>query len=187
VADGLERRVSSKITRLPADIREKLEDALQDTSISYLQLSEWLQEQGYNISQYAVYRHALRLRKAAQRIADALAKTKYITQLLEKTPDADYTKASRIIAMDGLLQKVSSAEDEFLEMPLDKAIRLIANLARTEIYDHEAKQKQKTKMELAFDGMASELAEKINADPVLRMEFQVVIDNARRRLFGDSP
>jgi hypothetical protein len=42
-------------------------------------------------------------------------------------------------------------------------------------------------MELAFDGMAAELAEKINADPALRMEFQVVIDNARRRLFGESP
>jgi hypothetical protein len=184
--EKLERRVSSKITRLPPDIRAQLEDGLQDTAISYQRHSEWLKEQGYDISTSAVYRHSIHIRRAANRISDALEKTRYIAQIVNKNPDTDYTKASRIMAMDGLLQRVSAAEDEFLEIPLDKAIRLISSLSRTEIIDQKAKNDQKSKMELAFDEMADELAKKVKIDPVLRMEFSVVLENARRRLFGDE-
>jgi hypothetical protein len=183
--EKLERRVSSKISRLPPDIRAQLEDGLQDTSISYQRHSEWLKEQGYDISDSAIYRHNLHVRRAAKRISDMLEKTSYIAKIVERSPDADYTKASRIMAMDGLLQKVSSAEDEFLEIPLDKAIRLISSLSRTEIIDQKAKNDQKSKMELAFEGMAKELGAMVNADPTLRMEFNIVLDNARRRLFGE--
>ena len=186
MAEELERRRSSKITRLPPEIRAEVEDRIQDTSISYREISEWLKEQGFDVGDGAVYRHATTVRKAARRVGDMLEKTKYIVQMIEKSPDVDYTKASRIIAMDGLLQKVSSAEDEFLEMPIDKAVRLIASLTRTEIYDQKAKQDTKSKMELAFDGMAAELGEKIKEDPQLRAELQAVMDKARGRLFGDE-
>ena len=183
MADELERRRSSKITRLPPEIREEVEDRLQDCMNSYQSIAEWLTEQGYEISSSAIYRHSLYMRKIARRIADMLEKTKYIAQVVEKSPDVDYTKASRIIAMDGLLQKVSSAEDEFLEMPIEKAVRLITDLSRTEIYDQKAKQDRKSKMELAFDSMAAELSEKIRSNPQLSAEFREVMEKARRSLF----
>jgi len=184
MSEEMERRISSKITRLPPEVREEVEDRIQDTKITFASISEWLKEQGYDISTSAIYRHSLHMRKVARRIADMLEKTKLIAQVVEKSPDVDYTKASRIIAMDGLLQKVSSAEDEFLEMPLEKAVRLIASLSRTEIYDQKAKQDRKSKMELAFDSMEAELSDKILSNPALSAEFREVMDKARRSLFS---
>lgn len=186
MAEELTRRVNSKIGRLPEDIRNEVDARIQDNKISLRDTSEWLKEQGYDISQSAVKRHAVHVRKAAQRVANMLEKSKLIVQMVERNPDTDYTKASRIIAMDGLLQKVSTAEEEFLEMPLEKAVRLIASLSRTEIYDQKAKFDNKSKMELAFDNMAIELSEKIKADPQLKKEFNEVMSKARERLFGDE-
>lgn len=186
---GTERRrtrIDSKIMRLPVDVRELVDARLRDNSITFQEISDWLKERGFEISKSAVGRYALSMNEAAQRVAETLEKMRAIVKAVEDNPDVDYTKASRIMAMDGLLQKVTTAEDEFLDLPLDKAVRLIASLSRTEIYDQKSKQEQKSKMELAFDGMEAELSEKIKADPQLRGEFHDVMEKARRRLFGDG-
>ena len=47
--------------------------------------------------------------------------------------------------MNGLLNKVATAEEEFNEMPLDKAGRLIASLSRTKVYKDRVKQDMRRK------------------------------------------
>ena len=70
----------------------------------------------------------------AARSAD-IQRTQAIAQAVEAHPDLDYTKAASMVLMDGLMQRVSTAEDDFQEMPLDKAGRLIASLARNATYE----------------------------------------------------
>ncbi|MFR3921921.1 MAG: phage protein Gp27 family protein, partial [Dysosmobacter welbionis] len=95
---------------------------------TYEELSAWLKEEGYEISKSAIGRYAIRSTQAAQRVAETLQRTQVIAQAVEAHPDLDYTKAASMVLMDGLMQRVSTAEDDFQEMPLDKA-ELIASLA----------------------------------------------------------
>ncbi len=179
-------RVSSKIDRLPQSIKAAVDDMLSDNTDSFTDISDWLKEQGHEISRSAVGRYSRRRYKAAQRLAERLEQTRAILEFQARNPDIDVAKAAQAILSNGLMERIATADEEYHEMPLDTAGRLLASIRRMEIAEKKLDHDISSKMELAFDAMAEELAEKIRADPVLRMEFDIVIENARRRLFGDN-
>lgn len=185
MAERRRTRIDSKISRLPDEVKEQLDAMLLDTSNSYVDIAKWLNEEGYEISKSAVGRYAIKANQATQRVVETLEKTKAIIQAVEKNPDMDYTKASRIVMMDGLLQKVTTAEEEFQEMPLDKAGRLIASLSRAEIYDQKAKRDWKNKMEVALDGLEAELMSKIKEDNELSKEVSAMLRKVRDKIGED--
>ena len=96
-----------------------------------------------------------------------------------------YTKAAEIVLVDGLMQRVSTAEDEFLEMPLDKAGRLLASLARNATYERRVRAELKKKAELAFDQMEAELLKAIKQHPELAGELRNVLGRAREKVVAD--
>lgn len=186
MAERRRTRVSSKITQLPDDIKEQLDAQLLDTSNTYEDIAKWLKSEGYDVSKSAVGRYAIRANQAAQRVAETLERTKAIAAAVEKNPDLDFTKASRMVLMDGLMQRVSTAEEDFAEMPLDKAGRLIASLSRVGVYEQKVKRDYKSKMELAFEALEDELTKAIKADPQLTRELHAVLQKARERIMTDD-
>ena len=107
---------------------------LADTSNTYEYISKYLKEEGYDISKSSVGRYAMRSNTATQRLLEAQAQTEKLIQVVKDNPNADYSEAAILMTMNGLINKVATAEEEFQEMPLDKAGRLIASLSRTKIY-----------------------------------------------------
>ena len=172
--------------RLPDDVRTELDLRLSDTANTYEELSTWLKEEGYEISKSAVGRYALRSTKAAQRVAETIQRTQAIAQAVEAHPELDYTKAASMVLMDGLMQRVSTAEDDFAEMPLDKAGRLIASLSRNATYEKRVRQEMKKKAELAFDQMETELMAAIKQHPELAGELHDVLARAREKVVTDG-
>lgn len=134
------QRISSKIDELPEDLRRKVDVMLADTSNTYEYISQFLKGEGYDISKSSVGRYATRTNNAMQRLLEAQAQTDRLIQVVKENPEADYTEAAILLTMNGLLNKVATAEDEFNEMPLDKAGRLIASLSRTKVYKDRVKQ-----------------------------------------------
>jgi len=179
-------RVSSTIDKLPDDIKGQLDAKLTDTANTYEELSAWLKEQGYEISKSAIGRYAIRSNRAAQRVAETLQRTQAIAQAVEAHPDLDYTKAASMVLMDGLMQRVSTAEDDFAEMPLDKAGRLIASLSRNATYEKRVRQEMKRKAEIAFDQMETELMTAIKQHPELAGELRSVLARAREKVVTDG-
>ena len=179
-------RVNSTIDRLPDDIKGRLDLKLTDTANTYEELSAWLKEEGYEISKSAIGRYAIRSTQAAQRVAETLQRTQVIAQAVEAHPDLDYTAAASMVLMDGLMQRVSTAEDDFQEMPLDKAGRLIASLARNATYEKRVRAELKRKAELAFDQMESELMAAIKQHPELAGELHDVLSRAREKVLDDG-
>ena len=179
-------RVSSSIDRLPPELKTQLDMKLTDTSNTYVELAEWLKAEGYDISKSAIGRYAIRSSKAAERVAETLQRTAAIAQAVEAHPDLDYTSAASMVLMDGLMRRVSTAEDEFAEMPLDKAGRLIASLARNATYERKVKADLKKKAELAFEQMEAELLGLIKQDAALAAELSSVIAKAREKVLADA-
>lgn len=178
--------MSSTIDQLPDDVRVELDVKLADTANTYEELSAWLKEKGYQISKSAIGRYSIRSTQAAQRVAETLQRTQAIAQAVETHPNLDYTKAASLVLMDGLMRKVSTAEDEFAEMPLDKAGRLIASLSRNATYEKRVRQDMKKKAELAFDQMEAELMAAIKQHPDLAGELHDVLARAREKVVSDG-
>ena len=159
---------------------------MSDPINTFRELSEWLKEEGYAVSKSAIGRYSQRTTQAAQRVAETLQRTAAIARAVETHPDLDYTKAASMVLMDGLMQRVSTAEEEFDELPLDKAGRLIASLARNATYEQRVRQEMKRKAELAFDQMETELLEKVKQYPDLAAQLRDVLAKARERVVADG-
>ena len=179
-------RISSTIDRLPDDVHTQLDLRLADTANTYEELSAWLKSEGFEISRSAIGRYAIRSTTAAQRVAETLQRTQAIAKAVEEHPDLDYTKAASMIFMDGLMRRVTTAEEEFSEIPLDKAGRLIASFSRNATYEKRTRAELKKKAELAFDQMEAELMEAIRQHPELSGELRDVLSRAREKVLPDG-
>ena len=179
-------RISSTVDKLPDDIKVQLDVKLSDTANTYEELAKWLKSEGYEISKSAIGRYAIRSTQAAQRVAETIQRTQTIAQAVEAHPELDYTKAASLVLMDGLMQRVSTAEYDFAEMPLEKAGRLIATLSRNATYEKRVRQEMKKKAELAFDQMETELMAAIKQHPELAGELHDVLARAREKVLTDG-
>lgn len=180
------QRITSKIDELPEDLRMKVDVMLADTSNTYEYISQFLKGEGYDISKSSVGRYATRTNNAMQRLLEAQAQTDRLIQVVKENPEADYTEAAILLTMNGLLNKVATAEEEFNEMPLDKAGRLIASLSRTKVYKDRVKQDMRRKADIAFREMESEMLKVIKQDEKSAAQLKEILAKARERMMEDD-
>ena len=88
--------------------------------------------------------------------------------------------------MNGLVNKVATAEEEFDTMPLDKAGRLIASLSRTKVYKDKVRQEMKKKADLAFKEMEAEMMKTIKGDAKLAENLKEILKAAKERMLSDD-
>ena len=175
-----------KIDELPEDLRMKVDVMLADTSNTYEYISQFLKGEGYDISKSSVGRYATRTNNAMQRLLEAQAQTDRLIQVVKENPEADYTEAAILLTMNGLLNKVATAEEEFNEMPLDKAGRLIASLSRTKVYKDRVKQDMRRKADIAFREMESEMLKVIKQDEKSAAQLKEILAKAKERMMEDD-
>ena len=111
-----------------------------------------------------ICRYAARTNTAMQRLKEAQLQTDKLVQVIKENPEADYTEAAIMMTMNGLVNRMATAEEEFDLMPLDKAGRLIASLSRTKVYKDRVRQDMRRKAELAFAEMEAEILKVIKQD-----------------------
>lgn len=180
------QRITSKIDELPEDLRMKVDVMLADTSNTYEYISQFLKGEGYDISKSSVGRYATRTNNAMQRLLEAQAQTDRLIQVVKENPEADYTEAAILLTMNGLLNKVATAEEEFNEMPLDKAGRLIASLSRAKVYKDRVKQDMRRKADIAFREMESEMLKVIKQDEKSAAQLKEILAKAKERMMEDD-
>lgn len=180
------QRITSKIDELPEDLRMKVDVMLADTSNTYEYISQFLKGEGYDISKSSVGRYATRTNNAMQRLLEAQAQTDRLIQVVKENPEADYTEAAILLTMNGLLNKVATAEEEFNEMPLDKAGRLIASLSRTKVYKDRVKLDMRRKADIAFREMESEMLKVIKQDEKSAAQLKEILAKAKERMMEDD-
>ena len=180
------QRITSKIDELPEGLRTKVDVMLADTSNTYEYISQFLKGEGYDISKSSVGRYATRTNNAMQRLLEAQAQTDRLIQVVKENPEADYTEAAILLTMNGLLNKVATAEEEFNEMPLDKAGRLIASLSRTKVYKDRVRQDMRRKADIAFREMESEILKVIKQDGKSAEQLKEILARAKERMMEDD-
>lgn len=180
------QRVTSKIDELPDSIRTKVDVMLADTSNTYQAVSEMLDTEGYKVSRSAVGRYAIRRNNAAQRLLEAQAQTDRLVAAMKENPDGDYTEAAIMLTMNGLVNRMATAEEEFDEIPLDKAGHLIASLARTKAYKDKVREDMRKKADIAFRELEGEMMKVIRQDDDSREQLTRILAKAKERMVQDD-
>ena len=179
-------RSDAKMYQLPKAILQGVDERLVNYNMSYADIRAWLAEKGYTVSQASLSRYAFKVFEAAQRIADDLEKTKAVVDFIGRNPDLDTTEATSAILKSGLLQRISSAEEEFNDMPIEKAGRLFVQLSKAEADRKRTAAAVKKKAELALDGMENELLDTIKHHPDLRDDLRNILQRARERILDEE-
>lgn len=91
-----------------------------------------------------------------------------------------------MMMMSGLVDKVATAEEEFNEMPLDKAGRLIASLSRTKVYKDRVRQDMKRKADVALKQAEAELMKVIRQDEQSKQKLKEILLGAKERMIQDD-
>ena len=179
-------RISGKVDELPGEVRRQVDVMLVDTSNTYYHISEELKAMGYEISKSSIGRYALRTSSATQRLLEAQAQTEQLVRVVQKNPDADYTEAGMRLLMDGLINKLATAEEEFDAMPLDKAGRLLTSLSRTKVYKDRVRQEMQKKADLAFAEMEGRILKIIRQDEEAAASLRTILKEAKDRMMADD-
>lgn len=180
------KRVTSKIDTLPDNIKTEIDLMIVDTSNTYQDIVDFIKENGFEVSRSSVGRYAMRTNTATQRLLEAQKQTEALVNVVKQNPDADYTEAGMRMLMDGLINRLATAEEEFDYMPLDKVGRLLTALSRTKVYKDRVRQDMTSKIELAFRGMEDEIMKVIKADAYLAAQLQEILIKAKEKMMLDD-
>lgn len=180
------KRKHCKIDDLPEDVKFKVNEMLADTKNTYTDIALYLYDAGFAISRSSVGRYAMRSNAALERLQLAQEQTKVLVEAVKNNPDADYTEAGMQIMVAELTKKMANAQEEFDEMPLDKAGRLLVATTRTNAYKEKLKADMKSKAEVAFEKMEDEILKTIKADPELAEQLHSILSTAKEKMMQDD-
>ena len=175
-------RSDSKMYQLPKDVLDQVNDMLLNENMKYSDIQYWLEtEHNMKISLSSISNYAVKIYQAAQRISDDLERTKFFVDYIGDKSELDASKATTAILKSGLLQKIATAEEEFNEMPVEKAGRLLVELNRSEIARERLELDYKKKTELAFEELETRMYKLIKGYPELREKLVEVLKEAKQK------
>ena len=175
-------RSDSKMYQLPKDVLDQVNDMLLNENMKYSDIQYWLEtEHNMKISLSSISNYAVKIYQAAQRISDDLERTKFFVDYIGDKSELDASKATTAMLKSGLLQKIATAEEEFNEMPVEKAGRLLVELNRSEIARERLELDYKKKTELAFEELETRMYKLIKGYPELREKLVEVLKEAKQK------
>lgn len=175
-------RSDSKMYQLPKDVLDQVNNMLLNENRKYSDIQYWLEtEHNMKISLSSISNYAVKIYQAAQRISDDLERTKFFVDYIGDKSELDASKATTAILKSGLLQKIATAEEEFNEMPVEKAGRLLVELNRSEIARERLELDYKKKTELAFEELETRMYKLIKGYPELREKLVEVLKEAKQK------
>lgn len=176
-------RSDSKMYQLPKDVLDQVNEMLLNENMKYSDIQHWLEtEHGMKISLSSISNYAVKIYQAAQRVSDDLERTKFFIDYIGDKSELDASKATTAILKSGLLQKIATAEEEFNEMPVEKAGRLLVELSKAEIARERLELDYKKKMQLAFEGFEHEIMNEVKKYPEIREKFSCLLGELKEKM-----
>lgn len=176
-------RSDSKMYQLPKDVLDQVNDMLLNENMKYSDIQHWLEtEHDMKISLSSISNYAVKIYQAAQRVSDDLERTKFFINYIGDKSELDASKATTAILKSGLLQKIATAEEEFNEMPVEKAGRLLVELNKAEIARERLELDYKKKMQLAFEAFESNIMNEVKKYPEIKEKFAFAFKELKEKM-----
>lgn len=176
-------RKNNKINSLPNDIKKELDIMLSDTSNTYIQISQYLKDNGYDISKSSVGRYALQTHKLSTKLLEARSQVNELVRLAKEGKDSEnITEGAMQIAAVKLTEKIAYLEEEIESMDASDAIKLITSISRTKAYKDKIYAKLKADYEEAYKNFKNTISEELKSHPDLLERLIKITDNTVAKL-----
>ena len=174
-------RVKSRVDELPEELKLELDKMLANVNYTYRDIAEALNNKGFEISKSSVGRYALRQNNVLFRLREAAEQTKVIVETIKENQNLDAASAANARLIDGLTKKFALAQEEFDNMPLDKAARIAVQLERTAIMKEKFKMEYNKGFDAALIQLKKELAAELQKEPELLARMVELADRVANR------
>lgn len=168
-------RTRCRVDDFPAEVRQRFEAMLSDVRYTYQDIAEEMKRLKYPISKSSIHRFAVRSEAAAQRIRAAAEQTRVLIQQIKDNQDVEATEVAGAILLDGLINRIATAEEEFDKLPLDRAGNLLVQLQRSGVYKNRWKDERKKTIEAVRDSLLSELKDEVQNDDELLEKLSGIV------------
>ncbi len=175
-------RVRSRVDELPNEIRELLHKRLADVNYTYQEIADEITELGFEISKSSIGRYALRQGGAAKRLKESAEKIRALAEVVKENRDIESSEIAGAILMDALIERVSMAQEEIDNMPLDKAGRLIVAMQRSAVYKEKFKLEYKKGYKEAIARVKAEIADELKKEPELLIRMSELVIKAESKI-----
>ncbi len=173
-------RVHCRVDDFPDVIRTELDKLLADPTNTYQIIAERMAGMGYEIGKSSIHRYAKRTEAAGRRLQIAAEQTRVLINHLRDNQDVEASEVATAIIMDGLINRLASAEEEYDEMPLDKAGRLLVQLQRSSVYKNRYKQDRKRTIDTLEREILAQLRQQVQGDDALLARLSDMVSTIAR-------
>jgi len=176
-------RKYNKIVSLPDEIKKELDIMLSDTANTYMDISDWLKDKGFDISKSTVGRYALETHKLSTKLLEARTQVNELVRLAKEDKDSEnITEGAMQIAAVKLTEKIAYLEEEIESMDASDAIKLITSISRTKAYKDKIYAKLKSEYEEAYKNFKNAISEELKNHPDLLERLIKITDNTVAKL-----
>lgn len=178
MAAGAKRKITRtrfRVDDYPAEARELLDKLLADIRYTYQDISEEMAAKQWPISKSAIGRYARSTQAAAERIRKATEQTRILVQQIKDGQDMQAAEVGTSLMLDGLINRLVTADEEYEEMPLDKAGDLLVKLQRSGVYKDRYKEDRKKTIDTLRDNLLAELRNEIHGNEELLEQLSGII------------
>ena len=161
-------RKYNKIVSLPDEIKKELDIMLSDTANTYMDISDWLKDKGFDISKSTVGRYALETHKLSTKLLEARTQVNELVKLAKEDKDSENIT-------EGAMQIAAS-------MDASDAIKLITSISRTKAYKDKIYAKLKSEYEEAYKNFKNAISEELKSHPDLLERLIKITDNTVAKL-----
>lgn len=171
-------RIRSRVDELPPEAREYLDKQLADVTRTYTEITADMSTHGWDISRSAIGRYALRCNAVASRLRAAREQTVMLLDQMRDNKDLEASELGTSLLIDGLTRRLAMAEEDFEDMPLEKAGRLLVAIQRSAIYKERMRSTRTRACKDVETNILKRLREQIRDDPELYNRLAALVQEA---------
>lgn len=181
-------RSHRKIDEVPKDIKNALDIMLEDTSITYTEITDWLNNELKQrnlelvISRSAVGRYSMETKKLSSRLLENMEQMRELVKLAKSNDEGNVTEGALQLATYKLTEKIALADEEIEAMPISRAIELAANISRTKAYKDKIYTSLKSEYEKGYEQFKKRINNEIAAHPELVKQLERIANETVGKL-----
>lgn len=157
-------------------------DQMLTQGYTYEDIVAAVRSEGETITVASLSRYHGSFERIAERITKTREQMQTLIEAVRDRPNTDLAEAANQLMMQGLLQRVATAEDEFDSLPLDKAGRLVANLERSAVQREKLKFEFDKGVSAATEKIRAQLQDELKSDPELLARLAEIVERAKTEL-----
>lgn len=171
-------RIKSRVDELPPEAREMLNTLLADVNWTYAEISAEMLKKGWEISRQSIGRYALRQNAVSKRLMEAHEQTAALLAVARKNQDVEATELAAAVLIDGLTQRIATAQEEFEDLPLEKAGKLLVALQRSAVYKARMRATRAQACRDVESNILARIREQVQGDPDLVARISAIVTAA---------